>query len=193
MWEEYYTLLTNTFPNLPPDFSNRFREVIPKIKPPYDFFFHNEYSTDNLLQGDLIGPIQFYENENEQYKVYRTDAIVISNTCDLVRKRRILLCPAVELDEGAIGNSNYLENIQKNKIYEKLYLPGSSDQPQYIIDLNRMFSVNRKYIENLRRKDEIKRIASLSQEGYFFFGLKITVYLLRPETDEVTRHSNKTK
>jgi len=84
-----------------------------------------------------------------------------------------------------------LENIQKNKIFEKLYLPGNSIQPQYIIDLNRMFSVNRKYIEILREKNEIQRKASLSQEGYFFFGLKLTVYLLRPETDEITRLSNK--
>lgn len=191
MWEEYYKLLTDTFPNLPSDYSKRFREIIPQIKPPYDFFFYNKYSHDNLLQGDLIGPIQFYENENKEYKVYRTDAIIISNTCDLARKKRILLCPAVELDEKEIGNKNYLENIQKNKIFEKLYLPGNSIQPQYIIDLNRMFSVNRKYIEILREKNEIQRKASLSQEGYFFFGLKLTVYLLRPETDEITRLSNK--
>lgn len=191
MWEDYLQLLSNLYPALPNDFSDRFRKILPTITPPSKFFFYDEYKINNLLQGDIIGPIQFVEYNDNKHKKLKVDAIILSNSCDLIRKERILLAPAIPFLEAKFSDKNYINTLKKNIVFEKLYLPQHNNNTPYIIDFSRIFNLSRKEINEKYRSKRILRKLSLSKEGYYFFGLKLTVYLLRPETSDIKRESNK--
>ena len=193
MWEDYLKLLSDLYPALPNNFSEKFRKILPTITPPSKFFFYNEYKIDNLLQGDIIGPIQFHEYDDDKQKKLKVDAIILSNTCDLMRKKRILLAPAIPFLESKFSDKNFINILKKNIIFEKFYLPQHNNNTPYVIDFSRIFNLSREEINKKINSKEILRKLSLSKEGYYFFGLKLTVYLLRPETSDIKRESNKLK
>jgi hypothetical protein len=166
MWEEYYKLLTETFPSLSPDFSDRYNRIIREIQPPSLFFFYDSYAYSVLLQGDIIGPISFFENKADGCtRTLQTDALVITNTCDLIRKKRILLCPALPLNESSYPKPDDLNSIRRNLIFERLYLPAHNATPEYIIDLSRTFNVDRESLITQYNNGIVQRKLSLSKEG----------------------------
>ena len=63
-----------------------------------------------------------------------------------------------------------------------------SDQ---FIDFEYMGTYNKSLILNGIRNNQIKRLASLNQLGYYFFIIKLTVYLMRKEDRETQKERNR--
>lgn len=177
------------FPQLPPDFSDRVRNFLPTLEPPSDFFFYNYSSELPLLQGDILGPITYGFDFSDGLDKIATDVLLLSNTCDLDRKKHIIVCPALFLDEEKFQD-NFLKRIKSNIIFDMLYLPENQDNPKYIVHFSKTFHFPNKKLKSLINDKSIERKSSLSKEGFYFLLLKYTVFIMRPETHKIERRSN---
>lgn len=139
----------------------------------------------------MISNVEFVEIDEEGHtKITRTSGLIISNTCDLQRKKFILVAPAIPIDESDFKNQAYLTDLKKNTIFEKMYLPSFNSNPEFIIDFSRISPLRRNAVMKKIDDSSSLKITSLSKEGHFFFNLKLITYILRPESADIIRLSN---
>lgn len=121
--------------------------------------------------------------------IFVADAMVISTSCHIDQKDKILMAPVLTI-ESFSGNE---VELKKNMIFDFMYIPDSAMSKKYIcFDL--MTSYNKKLICGGIESGKIRRIASLNQIGYYFFIIKLSVYLMRKEdSDTLGLRSSLTK
>ena len=73
-----------------------------------------------------------------------------------------------------------LVELKKNMVFDFMYIPDNVMSKRYVC-FNMMTSYNKKLICGGIENGKIKRIASLNQIGYYFFIIKLSVYLMRKE------------
>ena len=78
----------------------------------------------------------------------------------------------------------------KNKIFDYMYIPDGIMSDKYI-DFEYMNTYSKKLIMLGFEKDKVCRIGSLNQLGYYFFIVKLTVYLMRKEDRDTLIERNK--
>ena len=145
-----------------------------------DSFFLKE-KLEVLSQGDIIKSVPYIGIDPNTQKGFVNffDSIVLSNTCDCQRKNNIILAPI--LSEG-------FSEIQKtgniNSKYELFYIPEKEFKTCYI-DFSRIFSFPLNVLKKRFEEKKSDRLYSLSFYGFNFFYLKLSVYLFRPESDEI--------
>jgi hypothetical protein len=87
---------------------------------------------------------------------------------------------------GAESASGFLSAVQKNKVDDLIYFAASPEYPDgLLVYLNRIATIPSRLYENSLENG--LRLASLSQDGFWFFLIKLTRFLARAESDEVTR------
>ena len=79
-----------------------------------------------------------------------------------------------------------LNAIKKNLKYELIYYPDTRLNDK-VVDLCLLTSISRELFEDLLQKDTIRKIASLSDIGYYFWLAKMTVFFMRPESEDIVR------
>jgi hypothetical protein len=159
----------------------------------YSHFYTS--SADNyFLQGDLIREIR-YPDWNREGKVFErtyTDALILSNTCDLdlnnARKehKQVVLAPIIEMDQymEEITDEQELERMKKSvksqTISNILYLPpnllGGKD---YICHLDKAFWFPTEELNSYLPEIAQNRIASLDYFGYYLFLVKLSYHFCR--------------
>jgi hypothetical protein len=159
----------------------------------YSHFYTS--SADNyFLQGDLIREIR-YPDWNREGKVFErtyTDALILSNTCDLdlnnARKehKQVILAPIIEMDQyiEEIADEQELERMKKSvksqTISNILYLPpnlvGGKD---YICHLDKAFWFPTEELNSYLPEIAQNRIASLDYFGYYLFLVKLSYHFCR--------------
>lgn len=70
--------------------------------------------------------------------------------------------------------------MKKNRVIDYMYIPDGSMMGRFV-DFEIMNTFNKDLILHGLESGKLRRIASLNQLGYYFFVIKVTVYLLRKE------------
>lgn len=130
-----------------------------------------------LSQGDIISEMPFYYfDENGNQQVFRSDALILSTSCHIDQKSKLVLVPVMPL-KAYKGN---LVELKKNKVIDYMYIP-DGDLIDSFVDFEIMNTFSKELIMNGIKNGKIHRLASLNQIGYYFFIIKLTVYLMRRE------------
>lgn len=142
-----------------------------------------EYLSSNILpelsQGDIISEIKFtYFDEEGKQKAFKAKGMVISTSCHIDNRDTVNIVPVMDINKL----SGDISGLKSNVIYNYMYIP-ESPLCDYFIDFSNINTYNKNFIINSIKKGKIKRIASLSQVGYYLFIIKLTVYLMRKEDD----------
>lgn len=132
-----------------------------------------KYLTGNplseLSQGDVISAVPFYYFENDgNQKMFKADALVLSTSCHIDQKDKLVLVPVFPL-ESFDGN---LVELKKNKVIDYMYIPEGSLIDSYV-DFEIMNTFSKKLIMSGLKSGRLTRVASLNQIGYYFFNSKI--------------------
>jgi len=139
-----------------------------------------------LSQGDVISMVPFYYfDENGKQKVFNSNALVLSTSCHIDQKNKIVLAPVMPL-KAYEGN---LVELKKNKVIDYMYIPDGKLIDKFI-DFEIMNTFSKELILNAIKNGRIHRLESLNQIGYYFFIVKLTVYLMRREDAGTLKERN---
>lgn len=193
---------------------NRLREALKQFIPvgrsEIDYsFFYKDFNYAYFMQADLVREIRFaiWNDQNTSYDKGYTEAIIISNTCDLsaenVRQsgnKECLFAPLVDFasyisDLKANGLSDLKIQEFSNKIKSQLvtnifYLPFENhEKKEFIVLLDHVFWFPTSELNTYLEKIEDNRITSLNYFGFYLFMLKLSYHLCRlPEEDDRGKH-----
>ena len=138
---------------------------------------------DVLSQGDIISKVPFsYFDDNGEQCFFVSDAMVISTSCNIDNKNRILLTPVFPI---SVFEGNALD-LKKNVIFDYMYIPDDIMKNKYV-DFECMGTYSKDLIIRGIADKRIKRIGSLNQLGYYFMIVKLSVFLMRREDEETMR------
>lgn len=141
---------------------------------------------DQLSQGDIISKVPFiYFDEKGLQKSFTAEALVLSTSCHIDQKDLMVLVPVLPLD---IFNGN-LEDLKRNTIFDYMYIP-DYDMAEKFVNFEYMNTYSKDLILMGIEQHKIKRLASLNQLGYYFFIVKLTVYLMRKEDSDTLEERN---
>jgi len=154
-------------------------------------------TTKHLLQGDIVGPIQLVlSSKNNRHGLLEVNAIVVSNTCNLVpiQEDFALLAPVVTISEHIRPRKKpedvwkqHLLAIRKFEIIPYCYLPKIEGLEESFADFSRITHIPTISLSNMLSDGKVSRIASLSRKGHLLFLSKLTYFLARLESKEVSR------
>ena len=130
-----------------------------------------------LSQGDIISAVPFYYFDNDgNQKMFKTDALVLSTSCHIDQKDKLFLVPVFPLTSF---KGNFVE-LKKNKVIDYMYIPEGILINSYV-NFEIMNTFSKELIMSGLKNGKLTRVASLNQIGYYFFIIKLTVYLMRRE------------
>src|SRR5262245_64540826 len=140
-----------SFPSLPQEQANKIRTQFVEYGVTSDWVFApTNLKRNDFAQGDIVGDLKSvfldYDEEKKSTKILSRescDAIILTNSCDLIRKDYITLIPLFEAKQYflAIKNAGLESEIKKNTTHSILFFPQSADTPDYVGDLNLCFSI----------------------------------------------------
>lgn len=161
--------------------------------------FYKNYDHLYFLQSDLVREIRVpnWDDESGTFLKRYTDAIIISNTCDInfnnkrsLNKKQCLFAPLIDiqsyiqdlLDFGYEKDKidKFIMSIKAQLITNIFYLPNlHNDDKEYLALFDNIFwfpiDELHSYIGNIEKN----RFASLSHFGYYLFILKLSYHLCR--------------
>jgi hypothetical protein len=161
--------------------------------------FYRNYDHSYFMQSDLIREVRVskWDEESAQFQKGYTDAIIISNTCDIsfenkrdFNTKQCLFAPLIDFKEYladlekagySIDQINsFSQNVKAQLRTNIFYLPVHfKERKEYIVLLDNIFwfptSELNSYIANI---DE-NRIASFNHFGFYLFILKLSYHLCR--------------
>ncbi len=149
---------------------------------------------DYFLQGDLVREIR-YPNLNKHDKSFErtfTDALILSNTCDLdvsnLRKlhKQVVLAPLLELQQfveesaGMDGFDEIIQGIKSQTASNIFYMPPNpGNGKEYICHLDKAFWFPTEELNSYLPDLDQTRIASLDYFGYYLFLVKLSYHFCR--------------
>ena len=188
MLREFIDFVESILPAVSPDTKNAAKEAIAQFEGKGEKL---KYMTlrplKELSQGDILSKIPFsYFGDDWEQKYFVTEALVLSTSCHIDQKNSVVLVPVFPLEKFE-GN---IQELKKNKIFDYMYIPDGIMSDKYI-DFEYMNTYSKKLIMLGFEKDKVCRIGSLNQLGYYFFIVKLTVYLMRKEDRDTLIERNK--
>ena len=178
---EFIDFVNNVLPSVDPDFRDGAKKAILQFeRDGQQLKYMMLNPLDQLSQGDIISKVPFsYFDENGSQKIFTADALILSTSCHIDQKERIILVPVLPLEEFK-GNVN---DLKRNTIFDYMYIP-DSNMAEKFIDFEYMNTYSKEIILGGIKNNRLKRVGSLNQLGYYFFIVKLTVYLMRKEDSE---------
>lgn len=156
-----------------------------------------------LYQGDIISNFPFYlldsgqpikknkagrfelgEDDKKDRALFAVEArkqnvMILSQTCDLQRRKNVMICPIYNLKEyikdNAI-NKDTASSIRERKIYYMFYLPQYKEFPESLADLQTIIYVPRTKVEECAQQT----IVRLSDLGRHHLSWSLTAFFGRP-------------
>lgn len=181
MLKEFIDFVDSVLPSVSPDFRDGAKDAISQFeKDGHRINYLTATLLPELSQGDIISQVPFtYFEEDGRQMIFTADAMVISTSCHIDQKDKILMVLVLPIDSFT-GN---LMELKKNMVFDFMYISDSTMSKRYIC-FNLMTSYNKKLICGGIENGRIRRIASLNQIGYYFFIIKLSVYLMRKEDSD---------
>lgn len=183
MLKQFIEFVESVLPSVPQESANAAKETINQIDcDKYEFI--TSKMLPELSQGDMISEIPFfYLDKNGEQKRFKAKGMIMSTSCHIDQKDLILIAPAISVDDF-VGD---LKSLKKNQIFDYMYLSNISGV-DYFVDFSRIGSYNKDMIIKGFEVSKIHRVASLSQLGYYFLIIKLTVFLMRKEDSLTMQH-----
>lgn len=173
-----------SFPALSPGTRARFRSYLAEKCGDFKWLFASSLAKQ-VSQGDIVCEIPAFYFTDGAVKVSskKYPIMLLEHTCDM------------SVDEGKCRTSNYVvapifpyKNIggddafKKNFITHKLFLGNiPTFEGEHFIDLNMVSNVSADWLHRGLNEGSLRRVGSLSDQGYFFLLSKLTVHLLRAD------------
>jgi hypothetical protein len=190
--ESFAEVLGKLFPAIDPEARRKFIEALREGRPISKELYAPSLPS-GICQGDLIDRICIHslEDDGEWYE-FEGLGLVLSNTCDAATESDITLAACYEYSDFASDpelskNKGFMASIHGNEVSRFLFLPGVPRLGDVIVDLGLIGSVSRIWLQDQLEEHGRFRLATLSPLGYYLLISKLTVHLLRPETNEIER------
>lgn len=187
MLREFIDFVDSVLPSVSPDLRDGAKEAILQFEKTGEQLKYMMLSPlEQLSQGDILSkvPFSYFEDDGSQ-KTFVTDALVLSTSCHIDQKERMILVPVFSI-EGFDGS---IFELKKNTIFDYMYIPDDIMADKFI-DFEYMNTYSKKLIVGAIESNKIKRIGSLNQLGYYLFIVKLTVYLMRKEDNDTLTERN---
>src|SRR6266850_143324 len=180
---------------IPPDKVGSLLASLKKV-PDFSWVLSRPHPSELRLQGDALAdfPLAIID-ETGNARSTKLTVLVLNNTCDLQPNRAQFVTVAPTFDFERFAESvikkrgehraqSYLHEVRANNIYEVLWLPSFGQfKGGAVVFLERVGAVSVKLYEEALSGQ--RRLASFSQNGFYFLLIKLTNHIARLETDEV--------
>lgn len=186
MLKEFIDFAESVLPSVDPDLRDGAKKAITQ--------FEREGKQVNLLaakpledlsQGDIISNVPFaFFDKNGNQKTFTAAAFVLSTSCHIDQKDKLILAPILPLD--AYENKN-IDDLKKNTVFDYMYISDGCMKDKFI-NFQIMTTYNKELITSGLENGKLQRTASLNQIGYYFFVVKLTVYFMRKEDSDTLKH-----
>ena len=193
----FLNLMHACFPNISPESTADLYQLV-RQKHLYKNWLFSTQDSDILFQGDIVKslPVLISLDRGKALKK-ELPALLLNNTCDLQvdnekpRCEHVSFIPLLPFSEyiSAFQNiSNHERDARENVITHKFYISiPPNEERDYIADLGLISSVNSGFFHQELKKGGIKKVCSLSINGYYYFLAKLTLHLMRREPLQVKR------
>lgn len=187
MLTEFIDFVDSVLPSVSPDLRDSAKSAILQFERTGETLKYMMLNPlKELSQGDIISKVPFsFFDESGSQKLFIADALVLSTSCHIDQKDKILLAPVFPLD-AFDGN---LTDLKRNIIYDYMYLPDPVLSDKFI-DFEYINTYHTDLIRKRIADGKITRMGSLNQLGYYFFLVKLTVYLMRKEDGDTLSERN---
>jgi hypothetical protein len=169
-----------------------------KKVPDFSWLLTPPHPTEERLQGDIVSdfPIAVVDDGGNP-RCNRFAAIILSNTCDLQPNRSdfVVVAPAMDfaryseaivLKRGEERARGFLRSVRQNEVDEILWVPCfATFREGAIIFLDRLGAAASAVYDQALKQE--RRLASFSQNGFYYLLIKLTNHIARSETNEVAR------
>jgi len=159
--------------------------------------FYRKPPQEGLLQGDILSAVSplWIDSEGDPTSADPREALVLSNECDTENREDsaqayIRLCPVYNEDEllalDVVPKDKATEfrgNLKANNFTEYFWMPPLKDKKARVADIGHFYSADLNWLNQKIASGEIKRVASLSEDGYFLLLIKLAWFMLRPVSD----------
>jgi len=146
---------------------------------------YNQFSPDEAFyQGDILVDTPCFvdredrnEAEIENASIKRLSVMILSQTCDILRKKFVIIAPVVtvqDLQETGVVNADQIRSLKKQDIKYWFYLPAHEDFPDSYVEFTKITHTS---ISNLIKN---KRMKSLSDLGRHWLSYKVSDFFGRP-------------
>jgi hypothetical protein len=197
MTESFVNLMREAFPNISPETSTKLHQLI-RNKDRYLNWLFATSLLEHLSQGDVLDEVPFFVLKDEgKAQKHKLPVMILNNTCDLQQDNGaprskytsiVPLLPCNKYLEPFKHKPNYERDLKENVITSKFYIaapPGYNID--YVVDLSLICSIDTKFLYQAVQGGTLKKVASLSENGYYYFLAKLTLHLMRSESEKVNR------
>jgi hypothetical protein len=170
-----------------------------KRLPNYSWLLTAPHSEESRLQGDILSEFGIaLLGPNGGVRLRSLSVLVLNNTCDLQpgRSRFVTVAPVADFNRFAAAVTqrvgipraqSYLHDVRSNRVFELLWLPPFERFAQGgIVYLDQLSSASITLYE--KALEEKGRLASFSQNGFYYLLLRLTTHLARPESRDIRRY-----
>lgn len=188
MLKEFIDFVDSVLPSVSPDFRDGAKEAITQFeKEGQQIKYLTLTPLEKFSQGDIISSVPFcFFDKDGELKQFNSDALVLSTSCHIDQRERLVLVPVLPLK--LFRGKNHVE-LKRNKVYDYMYIPDGTLIDKFV-NFEIMNTYSRDLIMSGIKKGKIKRVASLNQIGYYFLIIKLTVYLMRKEDTDTLDERN---
>ena len=182
--KEFIDFVDSILPSVDPNAKDKAKAAIEQFKAEERYFeFLAPKNLPELSQGDIISEICFayFDSDGNQQK-YKACGMIISTSCHIDQKNVINIVPILPL-AYLKADRNKENEIKNNKVFDYMYLPDNIMSDKFV-DFSKVCTYEKRLIFDGIKAGKIKRIASLSQIGFYLFILKLTVFLMRKEDED---------
>jgi hypothetical protein len=161
--------------------------------------FYKSYGHAYFMQSDLVKEIRMslWNEEGAVFEKAYSDAIIISNTCDIsfenkhsIKSKQCLFAPLIDFNEYIrdLAKSGYekekldqfIQTVKAQLVTNLFYLPlFHKDNKEYVVFLDNVFWFPAIELNSYIDSIQDNRITSLSHFGYYLFILKLSYHLCR--------------
>ena len=177
--EENYKNLLNELKSFPDNIDKR--------------MYTSSLDDDILYQGDGIDDMPIIDLAQSSKNIQNVPALILSNTCDMdssnerMFRSSIVYAPIIKLSQyQSVINThcnnickieNHIADLKQQKITQIMYLPATGQMEESVVLLDRIFSIDNKFINRSKLKD--LRFFSFSDYGFYLFLFKLSVHFSR--------------
>lgn len=145
-----------------------------------------------LTQGDIVTDLPFrYLDDNGNMRKITTRGFLLSLSCDVDNKPKVLFAAMIPIKDYVL-NGFEESNIVHNKYTNLFYIPSSvAGINDHVVDLSLVMSASPKLINQLLEQQQLTKLSSLNQVGYYLMLAKLAQCFLRPEDEETEGNREK--
>lgn len=177
----------------------RVRSILDDLKKTPIEYWKWLYASPNteIYQGDILRKVSVQVMGPDGTVLSREcPVVVLSHTCDCQENQAdfVAVAPFFSFQEASEDDQfdaaeldTFRQDMRANRLKDKFFLPRVGDLPDGWLDFNQVFSISSQYFHSENFKGARERIASLSAKGHYFFLMRLSFSVGRPDPTDSKR------